>query len=262
MTIPLDTLSTLEDLIDEKEMDLLTLQNAVHELLNDEQKNKTSPSTPHKKTSVKDIRNYKKVVRQADMQLNDIIVAVHNYKKTRPEFRHEATALCQQARDLKAYPRDMINALSDELTRRQNDVVKNAGFVIGSIVGAVAAIKNGLGHNTVSVDRAAEAAGVGSLLIVFHKKISDSFKSAGAAVCRTQKLARAQFQATAKTMCGTKKSIRNSFLLYWAQEVLKEKKAIAKKAIQLGFQPITATPRLTVGSTNKNIRRFLNKKEL
>lgn len=183
-----------------KERELIVLRTKVWDFID----------TPHK---ANDNKKYQSLVRQADTETGLVLNELLGKQNTTEQFRQEAEQICQKLRNLGNYSRDMIKILSDDLVecnraeeKKTVDILKNVTFFISVPAAFITAVKNGLGESHhIKVSEAA-VAGVGiSSVILGRKRILSFFKDAK------------------QTICSTPKQIKNSFLLFYMKETVKEK---------------------------------------
>src|SRR6185312_962241 len=105
------------------------------------------------------------------------------------EFFAEHEALAERCRKLNEYTRDMFHALAEDLQKLQRaeekkkyDLIKDAGFIIGTPSVLITMVKNGLGEGRISVEAAAGAGVVIGSTVVFHKRLLKAFKTASNAL--------------------------------------------------------------------------------
>ena len=127
-------ISDFEDRLDLKERDMLARRADVFAFLDTEHKSSAS------KKQLKDLR-------KAQAKIDGIMAELYELKSS-SEFRDEAEKLCRRCKALYDYTRDMNKDLSDDFAERRRtedngkvDLVKYAGFVVITIVGAMTAQK-------------------------------------------------------------------------------------------------------------------------
>ena len=162
-------------------------------------------------------------VNRLEQEISTILQSLLDTQDISTSFRVEANNLCQRCRELNNYTRDMHKALADDLVLRQLaeekkvvDLIKQATFFFAIPGVFITAVKNGVGHGTISVDEATGAGLIVSTVVISNKKIKSAF------------------QAASKAICDIPRQIKNSFLLFYVKETIKENKIATQEAFRNG----------------------------
>jgi len=206
--------------IEEKEKELLLMQNEVLRFID----------TKHDADCT---RKYMKAMREAEIELNNLLLSLIDTKNISAEFKEEAINLCERGYKLKDCTRDINKVLESDLKQIQEkdlDMVKIVGFIAAFPVMLVAGTKNLFGDNTFSTMRLA-LIGVGlSLLVAGHKKIKPAWKAASDAVCKSSRYIKQRLDNcdVKGRVLAKSKAIRNGFQKNAAM-MLKKTSSAAKK---------------------------------
>lgn len=206
-----------ETAITVKERDLLALKAEVWKFLD----------TTH---TLKETKIVQANVRAADTQVGEILNLILSDNRL-SEFRNEAEQLCKRTRDLTTnYSEKMAKALADDYAdlkrdydSRRFDVLKEVGTLLAVPGAFLTFVKYGVGDGKISSDEAVKFGFIISVPIFFRRQIVASFKAA------------------AKSAVEVPKEIRNSFMLYYVKENLKDAVRGTVKAI--GFSRNADTPK-------------------
>ncbi len=186
-----------EALLAEKERELLLQRNRVWTFIDTEHKSKTT-------------KQYQEEVRKSGIEIGDILFSLIHLQEV-SDFNDASKALCVRCKSLEVYIRDMSQSLAEDYNEkhkiedsRKINWVTTVGFIVAIPIGLAAAVKNGVTHGQVTSDTAFEAGAVISTTVAFHKNISRAFSDLGRSICRTPE------------------QIRNSFMLYYLRETIKQ----------------------------------------
>jgi|GEM_PF-6522745 len=210
MTNSKKPLSDYEALIEQKEIELLSLRGDVRDFLD----------TKHK---VKETKKTQSLVHQADKGIDNILKSLHASQSTSSEFRAAAEKLRERCIEMRADTRDMQKWLSDDLVERRHekhDAVRDTTFLFGLPATFYVVVNQGLFDKSVNPKH---AAGVGLLIsggVLFIKKITGISK------------------ATSRTVCRAPKDIKQDFTLFYIKETIKEKGIEARKTFRETAQSI------------------------
>ena len=125
--------------------------------------------------------------------------------KLETEFMDQAEKLCKRCRGLDVHLKDMDKLLSNDLERRRIDLIKEATFLLLPPTAFMTAVDKGIGNGYISIYQAATAGFIVSGSVVFRKKIFQAFRD------------------TAKAVSFLPQQIKDSFLLYYAREMIAER---------------------------------------
>jgi hypothetical protein len=201
-----NTITEYEELLRQQELRLIELKSGVWTFLD----------TEH---TLADVKKVQSQVRVAELDVGAINRGLLTEKKLWMKYKTEADELHQRCADLLNYTKDMSNALDKDyadlrrtVDNEKFDALKEIGTFF-AIPGALIGYVKARGGNSITVDEAATVGILISIPFAARKKLSGAFKAA------------------AKTICDTPRELKNSFMLYYLKESVKEHGRAAVKLL-------------------------------